>query len=481
LNYTRSYFSDIPMLRSMVQRETKTGFELSNGVDITVATSDFRAVRGRPVLLAILDELAFFRDENSASPDIELYNALRPALASLPGSRIIGISSPYRKSGLLWNKYKKHFGQDDDDVLVIQAATRVLNPTIDQAVVDQALADDPIGARAEWLAEFRHDISGYADFEVIDGAVDRGITVRPPQPGITYVGACDPGGGVRDSFVGAVSHDEKGVAVLDAVIEIRAPYSPTEAAGRVSDLLKAYQIRKVTGDRYSAQFVVDAFAKHSITYEHSDRDRSAIYADCLPLFTSGRVRLLDNARMVSQFASLERKTSPLGKDRIDHGVGGSDDVCNAAALAMVISSAVQNWSGRRAVYEVAMEQMRAEAANGSPFIKNDRPEPIKREWAPGSVEWGRQQRGEIGPPPPHDPPPRSITTVPGDDWIDRLFAPRLGEGYIKMNASLRLVEPDQSASTKLGSPARDNLRDLLKRRARARSKSKNGRPPTTDA
>jgi phage terminase large subunit-like protein len=123
LNYIRSYFSDIPMLRSMVIRETKSGFELNNLVDITVASNDYRSMRGRPVRLAILDELAFFRSENSASPDVETYNAIRPALASLPGSRIIGISSPYRKSGLLWNKYRKHFGRDDDDVLVIQAAT----------------------------------------------------------------------------------------------------------------------------------------------------------------------------------------------------------------------------------------------------------------------------------------------------------------------------------------------------------------------
>jgi hypothetical protein len=53
------------------------------------------------------------------------------------------------------------------------------------------------------------------------------------------------------------------------------------------------------------------------------------------LFTSGRVRLLDNQRLVSQFSSLERRTSSIGKHKIDHGPGGSDDVCNAAAGALV--------------------------------------------------------------------------------------------------------------------------------------------------
>lgn len=415
LNYIRSYFTDIPMLRSMVTRTTKSGFELNNRVDITVASNDYRSVRGRPVRLAILDELAFFRDENSASPDIETYNAIRPALASLPGSRIIGISSPYRKAGLLWNKYRKHFGQDDDDVLVIQAATRVLNPTIDQAFIDQALADDPVGARAEWLGEFRSDISGYADFELIDAAVDRGVTVRPPRSGITYVGAADPGGGMRDSFVGAVSHDEDGVAVLDAVLEIRAPYSPTAASEQIAKLFRSYGIRKTTGDRYSAQFVVDAFGPHGVVYEHSARDRSAIYADCLPLFTSGRVRLLDNPRMVNQFASLERRTSPLGKDRIDHGVGGHDDLCNAAALSMVLASAVSDWSHGRAMLELMRRDKAAQANASAPGHPPGEPQPIAREWAKGSVEWERQQRGEGGPPPPHEAPSRTSSAAPDPD------------------------------------------------------------------
>src|SRR5262249_52365098 len=129
LNYIRSYFTDVPLLAAMVTRETAEGFELNNGVDVAVSTNSFRSVRGRPILLAILDEVAFWRDENSAKPDEELYKAIEPALASLaPNSMIIGISSPYRKAGLLHKKHKAHFGKDGD-VLVIQAPTRTLNPT----------------------------------------------------------------------------------------------------------------------------------------------------------------------------------------------------------------------------------------------------------------------------------------------------------------------------------------------------------------
>lgn len=335
LNYTRSFFTDVDLLKGMVQRATANGFELDNSVDIAVATNSFRSVRGRPVLCAIFDEVAFWRDERSASPDEETYKAIGPALASIPGSMIIGISSPYRKSGLLYRKYREHYGQDGD-VLVIKAPTRTLNPTIGQAVIDQALAEDPATARAEWMAEFRDDIAGFVDVNVIEACVDYGVTARPPRDGVRYRAGCDPSGGSRDSFTAAIAHNEGNIAVLDCLVEIKAPFNPTAATEQIAETLKAYGIRKATGDKYAAQWVVDAFRKVGIEYAHSELDRSAIYLEALPLFTSGRVRLLDNKRLANQFASLERRTSPGGKDRVDHGPGGHDDVCNSAALALAM-------------------------------------------------------------------------------------------------------------------------------------------------
>jgi hypothetical protein len=344
LNYIRSYFTDVDLLKGMLTRETAIGFELNNSVDIQILTGNFRSVRGRAILLACLDEVAFLRDEASAAPDMELYKAIVPGTATL-GGMIIGISSPYRKAGLLFKKHRKHFGQNDD-VLVIQAPTRVLNPLIPQEMIDRELADDPAGARAEYLAEFRDDIGGWLAVETIEAAVDRGVTVRPPATVVhKYRSGCDPSGGSKDSFTAAVAHDEQGAAVLDCLIEIRPPFNPTECVSQIAAMLRAYGLSETTGDRYAAEWVVSAFAANGIVYKHSERDRSAIYQDCLPLFTSGRAKILDNSRLVSQFAQLERKISPMGKDRIDHGQGGHDDLCNSAALAMVLATTVQKFRG----------------------------------------------------------------------------------------------------------------------------------------
>ena len=57
LGYIKSYFLDIPSLANMVVGDmTAEGFSLNNGIDIAVGTNSFRSVRGRPLLLVILDE-----------------------------------------------------------------------------------------------------------------------------------------------------------------------------------------------------------------------------------------------------------------------------------------------------------------------------------------------------------------------------------------------------------------------------------------
>src|SRR5271166_7091860 len=70
------------------------------------------------------------------------------------------------------------YGKADDDVVVIRAPSTVLNPTLDQRVIDDALTRDPAAARAEWLAEWRDDVSTFVSRELIEACVDRGVVSR---------------------------------------------------------------------------------------------------------------------------------------------------------------------------------------------------------------------------------------------------------------------------------------------------------------
>ena len=250
---------------------------------------------------------------------------------------LIGISSPYRKAGLLYQKYKDYYGRDGDGVLVVKGASRTFNPTLAQSLVDEAMERDPAAARAEYLGEFRDDISGFIDAELIEGCIERGVTVRAPQRGLSYRGFVDVSGGRSDSAVLAISHKEHGGRiVLDMLAERKAPFAPDSVTHEFAGLLRSYGLGTVIGDAYGAEWTVERFSQHGITYQPSELNRSEIYLSFLPTVTSGQVALLDNKRMVAQFAGLERRTSRTGRDTIEHPPGSHDDVANSVAGAIVM-------------------------------------------------------------------------------------------------------------------------------------------------
>ena len=163
--------------------------------------------------------------EDSANPDTEIVAALKPAMATVPEPLLLGISSPYARRGVLWEAFKGHYGQDSP-VLVWKAPTTAMNPTISEAFVAAELEKDEAAARAEYLAEFRTDIETFLSREVVEACIEAGCHGRPPLPDIQYVAFVDPSGGVGDSFALAIAHEEGEHAVLDAVIERKAPLSP---------------------------------------------------------------------------------------------------------------------------------------------------------------------------------------------------------------------------------------------------------------
>ena len=133
----------------------------------------------------------------------------------------------------------------------------------------------------------------------------------------------------------AIAHMESDRLVLDAVRERKAPFSPASAVEEFSDFFKTYNCSSVCGDRYAGKWPREQFDKAGIHYRVSEKSKSDLYRDFLPILNSARVELLDNARLVSQLCGLERRTARGGRDSIDHAPGAHDDVINSAAGAIL--------------------------------------------------------------------------------------------------------------------------------------------------
>lgn len=344
LDYCRGFIEASPILRSAVVRETATAIEFEHRTRIEVFGASHRTLRGYTFALFIIDEAAQLRSEESATPDIELARAVRPALATL-GGRLLVISSPYMRRGLIYNAFRDHYGRNDSPHLVIKGDWRQLNPTLPQDLIDAAYRDDPASARAEWGGDFRDDTDAALADEWITAAVDLGVLIREPldMPGqphrYRYAGFCDPAGGSgADSYCAAVAHREGDVIVLDALLEVRPPFNTDAATAQVADLFKRYGITTVRGDRYGGSWPAQALAKHGIHYDPCPLATSDLYLECTPLFSSGRVRLLDHDRLTTQLRQLERRARPGGRDSITHPSGGHDDCATATAGALWLAS-----------------------------------------------------------------------------------------------------------------------------------------------
>jgi hypothetical protein len=326
----------------LIEHRTAEAIHLGNGISIEVHTASFRSVRGYTVIAAICDEIAVWPAEDSANPDEEILAALRPAMATVPGALLLCISSPYARRGALWEAHRRHFGQDDDPVLVWQADTRTMNPTVPEHVITEAYERDPATAMAEYGAEFRRDVEAFVPREVLDACVIPGRFALPPVAGTVHVGATDVAGGSgADEFATAVAHAEmregRIVVVLDAVTAARAPFSPAAVTEEHAAFLLSYGVRVVTGDRYGGTWPAERFREHAIEYVPATRAKSDVYREVLPLLTSACAELLDHHKLVAQFLGLEHRTARGGRESIDHAPGGRshDDLANAAALALV--------------------------------------------------------------------------------------------------------------------------------------------------
>ncbi|MFT3792088.1 MAG: terminase family protein [Rudaea sp.] len=332
MRYVTGMVQGIPMVKRIVKSETAEGFEFTNGTVIEVTTASSRATRGYTFGAVLADEIAFWpTGDDAADPDSEILNAIRPGMATIPGAMLICASSPYARKGTLWDAHDKYHGKDGAPVLVWQSATRDMNPSVPQRVIDDATERDPQSAAAEYGALFRTDVEQFVRREVIKDCTDTGIHEREPQASIRYFGFVDPSGGSADSFTMAIAHRRDDRIILDMVREVKPPFSPEAVVDEFAHDLKRYGIRVVYGDRYAGEWPREQFAKRDIVYTVADMVRSDLYLNLLPLLNSGKARLLDNPRLAQQLIGLERRTARAGKDSIDHRRGSHDDLANAVA------------------------------------------------------------------------------------------------------------------------------------------------------
>jgi hypothetical protein len=179
--FERGFCRAIPALAQLLTTDSREGLALSNGVVLETMTASTATLRGYTAHIIVNDEIAFFPQEDSVDPDREILIAERPCLASLPGSLLLSISSPYARRGALYEAFQEHFGKDGP-VLFWKASSLEMNPALDPRIVAAAYELDSAIADAEWGGEFRSDCERLFSEAMLDAVTDEDRPlVLPPS------------------------------------------------------------------------------------------------------------------------------------------------------------------------------------------------------------------------------------------------------------------------------------------------------------
>lgn len=336
--YIEGFLTEIPVLKQKVEKVGQQQIRLTNGLVIEVITNNYRALQSYTSPVVICDEIAYWEDETSANPGNEVIRAARPRMATLPkGYRmLLAISSPFRRDGVLWDEYCEHYGKDDDPVLVVHAPTWKLNPTLPDGFIERQYKKDPYMASRYYGAEFRSDIEGAFDEMWIQQCINRNRPMTLAPQDVKYYAFVDASGGKGDAMTLAIGHVD-GHIVIDVITGRQGRFNPRAVADEFCNWLRQYKVGKVHGDRYAGNWVQDAFAAHGIQFEPIKQNKSEIYHGAGPVFAQADVEIPEHEQLIRELNLLERRSTRMGNEIIDHPRHEHDDFANAVCGVIVLA------------------------------------------------------------------------------------------------------------------------------------------------
>jgi hypothetical protein len=337
-HYVRNYLRGSQVLSKRVVSTTKNEVKLKNGITIGCYASTYDGVRGRTIVAVVCDELAFWpREESAADSDEEVIEALRPGMATVRNAKLVKISTPYAKCGVIWEDFQH---RTELDFPVWQLTSIRMNPTIDVTILEREKRRNEENYRREYLAEFTDSINSWIIPEILDPCVVRGRAEVRPRRGARYVAAIDPATRHNDFALVIVEFSPEEKVILARVARWRgtkkAPLAYEFVLGEIKSILDGYEINSVIGDQYYCDAIGQHLLKLDIFYEVSvfgPQTRAKIFANLKHLLVQRKIELLDDPELLYEFRSLQELKTERGQIDVRPGPGMRDDSAVAVAMA----------------------------------------------------------------------------------------------------------------------------------------------------
>jgi hypothetical protein len=339
LRSIRSYLRGSTILSKRIVRTTKDEIILDNGIIIGCYASTYDGVRGRIIVAAICDEMAFWpHEETSANPEEEVIAALRPGMITVKNPKLIKISTPYAKQGLLWAEFQR---RAELDFPVWQLPSHEMNPKINLSDLEreQLRGEEKYHLR-EYLAEFVDSVSGWITPEILDPSIARGRRKLPPGRDGFYIAALDPASRHNDFAFAILHRSPDGEIIVDCVTRWTgtktAPLVFRTVLGEIKSILDDYGINSAVGDQFCSDVIRQDLLELGVSYEictFGPQTRAKIFTNLKHLLVQGKIELLEDPELLRQLRNLREERTDRGQIDVRPNGGMKDDLAVAVALA----------------------------------------------------------------------------------------------------------------------------------------------------
>ena len=322
-------------------RETASDFvvRLSNRRDIVVSAANQATLRGPLYFGVALEEAAFFRDSVSSTYNLDqILEALRPGLLTLQSSKLVRVSSPWVKSGPMWNDYANRATRPE--MLCWKAPSCEMNPKLSARDLERERQRDEVYFNREFGCEFVDSAEQLLPTELVEAAVDHGVYEFAPQPGMLYVTSLDPSSR-GDDFAMVVSHAEGAVVTVDYVRAWRAPgrgkfIDYNRVIPEIVTTMRRYGSPKAYSDQIAAAALSAMLEREGLGFEQSGTyglKGAPKFLTARQKFVAREVRLPEQPELIEQLKRLEEVRAQGGRVAVEARTG-KDDLAVAACAAI---------------------------------------------------------------------------------------------------------------------------------------------------
>jgi hypothetical protein len=323
---------------------------LSTGAAITAMPCSAKVGRGYPIAIIILDEAAWYaRESKNDATDQGIYDAMFPRMFQFKeDAKMIIISSPADKTGLVWERYEKR-EKHKDLYLCVRAPTWKMRTdlTKDQyrKFVDTQRILSPLGYNRELGAEFSSTKDPLLDRVSIERCTRKELVYTPlsRDTKYSYVMAFDAAFGDNDRFGIAIGHiEERKKDEFKVIIDLAEIVSAmpgddfvSYAAARVVELYRKYDLFEVFCDQYQADSfgsILEGQGCNVTADAWTAATHRTKYGRLKNFVKRQLIEFPNNDDLIDELCGMQIRFLPTsGQYTVEHQIDGHDDIADAVA------------------------------------------------------------------------------------------------------------------------------------------------------